>query len=171
VSGINWVQGGRYTPYQAAELLGSSQANTGGLEIRFSQPLHTETIIEGTVDVWVTEGGRGRSAGIFNKSGVLILPSTPTTDRVIFRDDTGETLNEGDRVFVTVRSAFLLDHCCRPLDGAHVGGRVPLLPGSPPATWKPSPTVCVHPPDHPGPWLSGAGGATNFESWFWIGRS
>ena len=167
VTGINWVHGGTYTPEQAATLLGTD-STTGGIEIRFSRPVWTETIVDGTVDVWVVEGGRGRAASINNKSGTLVLPTTPTTDRVIFRDDTTEDLNDRDRVLITLRSAFLLDNCCRPVDGAHVGGRVPLLPGSPPAQETPAPTICKVPPGGIGPWTSGAGGAANFESWFWI---
>jgi len=167
IIGINWVHGGTYTPEQAATLLGTD-STTGGIEIRFSRPVWTETITDGTVDVWVLEGGRGRAASINNKSGTLVLPTTPTTDRLIFRDDTKEDLNDADRVLITLRSAFLLDNCCRPVDGAHVGGRVPLLPGSPTAQETPARTVCPLPPGGIGPWTSGAGGAANFESWFWI---
>ncbi|HEY6176596.1 MAG TPA: hypothetical protein VIX73_19205 [Kofleriaceae bacterium] len=169
ISGINWVHDGTYTPQQAATLLGTG-STTGGIEIRFTRPVWTETITDGTVDVWVVEGGRGRSASISNKSGTLVLPATPTTDRVIYRDDTSETLNYGDRVLITLRSAFLLDNCCRPVDGAHRGGRVPLLPGSPEALVTPTRTVCPVPPGGIGPWTSGAGGAANFESWFWIDK-
>jgi hypothetical protein len=100
-----------------------------------------------------------------------VLPTTPTTDRVIVRDDTSESLNYGDRVLITLRSAFLLDNCCRPVDGTHVGGRVPLLPGSPEALATPTRTVCAVPPGGIGPWTSGAGGAANFESWFWIDKT
>jgi hypothetical protein len=172
ITGINWVQGGTYTPDQASDLLGTGPGAAGGLEIRFSRPILTETIVDGVVDVWVLEGGRGRSAEISNKAGVLVPPENAprTTDRIIYRDDTNETLNDGDRVLVIVRSAFLLDECCRPVDGAHVGGRVPLLPDSPAATRVPTLTSCAVPPGGVGPWTSGAGGAANFESWFWISR-
>jgi hypothetical protein len=171
ITGINWVHGGTYSPEQAATLLGTGYSGTGGLDIRFSRPLRTETAVDGTVDVWIIEGGRGRAAGISNKAGSLVLPSTPTTDRIGFRDDTSESLNYGDRVLITVRSAFLLDDCCRPVDGAHVGGRVPTLPGSPPVLKTPPRTVCEVPPGGIGPWTSGAGGGVaNFESWFWIDK-
>jgi hypothetical protein len=168
ITGINWMHGGIYSPSQAADLLGTG-SSTGGLEIRFSRPVRTETIVDGTVDIWVLEGGKGRAAAISNKSGVLVLPTTPLTDSLVYRDDTSEGLNDGDRVLVTLRSAFLLDECCRPVDGGHVGGRVPLLPHSPPGKAT-APTVCVAPPGGAGPWTSGAGGATSFESWFWIRR-
>jgi hypothetical protein len=174
ITGINWVQGGTYTPAQAVALLGTGNPNAGGLQIRFSRPLRSETIVPGTIDVWVIEGGRGRAAGIFNKAGVLVpaAAGATATDTIVYRDDTGESLNDGDRVLVTLRSAFLLDDCCYPVDGAHVGGRVPLLPDSPPATTTPTLTVCLTPPGSVGPWMSGtgAGSVTNFESWFWIGK-
>lgn len=171
ITGINWVHGGIYSPQQAATLLGTGYPDTGGLDIRFSRPLRTETIVDGVMDVWVLEGGRGRAAAISNKGGSLVLPETPTTDRVVFRDDTSESLNYGDRVLITLRAAFLLDDCCRPVDGAHVGGRVPLLAGSPPVQETPARTVCEAPPGGLGPWTSGAGGAANFESWFWIAKA
>lgn len=169
IAGINWVHDGVYTPQQAAALLGTG-STTGGIEIRFTGSLWTESITDGTLDIWVIEGGQGRAASINNKSGTLVLPTTPTTDRVVYRDDTRETLNEGDRVLITLRSAFLLDNCCRPVDGAHVGGRVPLLPDSPASKETPARTVCQVPPGGIGPWTSGAGGAANFESWFWIDK-
>lgn len=170
ITGINWVHGGRYTPDEAADLLGTG-ASRGGIEIRFSRPIRTETVVDGTVDLWVLEGGHGRSAAISNKAGVLELPNTPTTDRIIYRDDTSESLNQGDRVLIIVRSAFLLDECCQPVDGAHVGGRVPLLPDSPDFSERPEWSVCLTPPGGIGPWASGGGGAANFESWFWIGKA
>jgi hypothetical protein len=169
IVGINWAHGGLYTPAQAAQLLGTG-ATTGGLTIRFSRPLRSETVVEGVVDTWVLEGGRGRAAAISNKAGVLEKPTGPTTDTLVFRDDTSETLNYGDRVLVTVRSAFLLDDCCRPVDGAHVGGRVPMLPDSPAYGKAQERTVCAAPPRGTGVWTSGDGGAANFESWFWIGQ-
>jgi hypothetical protein len=30
--------------------------------------------------------------------------------------------------------------------------------------------VCLTPPGSAGPWTSGDGGATSFESWFWISK-
>ncbi len=169
ITGINWIHGATYSPAQAAALLGTGAAS-GGLDIRFSRALQTESVLDGVVDVVVMEGGRGRSADIYAKAGSLELAAAPTTDRIVFHDETGESLNYGDRVFITVRGAFLLDDCCRPVDGAHVGGRVPLLPGSPDALRTPARTLCQMPPGGIGPWTSGAGGAANFESWFWIDK-
>lgn len=172
VVGVNWVQGGTYTPDQVDTLVGSLSDKTGGLTLKLSRPIRTETLVPGVMDVWVIEGGKGRSAGIYNKAGAIDVPATPTTDTIVFRDDTGESLNDGDRVIVTLRASFLLDECCRPVDGANVGGRVPLLPDSPPVTTTPSLTGCAVPPGGIGPWTSGAGaGAASFESWFYVQKS
>lgn len=165
IVGINWAHGGVYSPEQAMVLL-ASEASTGGLRVDFSAPVRAETVADGVVDAWVVEGGAGRSAAIYSIQGKLEVGAPPTS--LTFRDTTGESLNEGDRVIVTVRCAFLLDHCCRPVDGAHVGGRVPLLPGSPPFTSAPTPQSCLVPPRGSGPWTSGWSGAATFESWFWI---
>jgi hypothetical protein len=74
----------------------------------------------------------------------------------------------GDRVHVTLRSAFILDTCCRPVDGAHVGGRVPALPSALVDANVPPPTTCASPPGRFGGWTSGGGGAASFESWFFV---
>jgi hypothetical protein len=74
-------------------------------------------------------------------------------------------------VLVTVRTPFILDRCCRPVDGLHVGGRVPILPGYAEgecAPW-PDPDDCALPPSGIGPWTTGTGtGAGVFESWFYV---
>jgi hypothetical protein len=170
IVGVNWAHGGVYSPDQAAVLL-ATDAATGGLRVDFSGPVRTETIVDGVMDVWVAEGGKGRSATVYAIQGALDLPATPSTTTLTFRDTTGESLNDGDRVMVTLRGAFLLDRCCRPVDGTHVGGRVPLLPGSPPLTAAPTPQSCQVPPRGFGPWASGWNGVGTFESWFWIRKA
>jgi hypothetical protein len=170
IVGINWAHGGLYTPAQASQLLGTGSTNSGGLVLKFSRPLRSETIVDGVVDTWVLEGGRGRAAAISNKAGLIEKPAGPTTDTIVYRDETSETLNYGDRVLVIVRGAFLLDDCCQPVDGAHVGGRVPMLPDSPEYSKAQERTGCAAPPRSRGVWTSGDGGAANFESWFWIGQ-
>jgi hypothetical protein len=82
-----------------------------------------------------------------------------------YRQTTRETLQEDDRVHITVRTAFLLDRCCRPVDGTHVGGRVPLIGEHHP---HPRPW-CGSPPSGVSPWTSGSGaGGDVFESWFFV---
>jgi hypothetical protein len=89
---------------------------------------------------------------------------------------------------IIIRGDFILDACCRPIDGNHVGGRVPQLPAYvKPETEQPAqqgrgaqdarghhepckePAPCVNPPGGIGPWTSGNGtvGGT-FESWFYV---
>ncbi|HQX54229.1 MAG TPA: hypothetical protein PLR25_30225, partial [Planctomycetaceae bacterium] len=76
-------------------------------------------------------------------------------------------------VLIIVRTDFILDTCCRPVDGNHVGGMVPLIQvGSPP---NPTNTDCVpaigencqqsHSPFRRRESGNGTPGGT-FESWF-----
>src|SRR5262249_20078975 len=98
------------------------------------------------------------------------LPATGTVTSLQFEPQATPSLKVGDRVMVTLRSEFVLDECCRPVDGANVGGRVPLLPAYQ-NNDQPRPDVCAQPPaPRLGPWTSGNGtGGSRFESWFFIG--
>jgi len=76
-------------------------------------------------------------------------------------------------VFIVVRTDFILDRCCRPVDGNHTGGRVPLLPAfhenKPEAGMPKYATTCIDPPRRYGSWTSGNGSPGGaFESWFYI---
>src|SRR5687767_15695913 len=106
-------------------------------------------------------------------------PDSGLISSVFYRDDSGETLNDGDRLIIIVRGDFILDHCCKPLDGNHIGGRVPQLAayraaepaveaaakGADPkqhAADEPCeepglPAPCRLPPGGIGPWTSGNG--------------
>ncbi len=141
-----------------------------GLEIRFSGPVHASTIHRGVIDIWVVEGAGGRSGYVYNLDGDLLgLPGKGMTSCLRYRQTSCESLQCGDRVIITLRCAFILDRCCQPVDGVHVGGRVPLLPEYHHLHRECGPQDCPHPPHRPGPWTSGAGipGST-FESWFYV---
>jgi hypothetical protein len=173
ITGISWRHGASYTPRQAIKLLGTDDVGprTDGLEIRLSRPVLTETIQPGVIDLWRVQGGAGLRGVISNIEGSYHNLAGPTTDRIFFRDESGESLNRGDRVLITVRCNFILDECCRPIDGDHIGGRVPLIDtyekDSPPA---PAHHTCRVPPGGCGPWTSGNGNAGGtFESWFYVG--
>ena len=86
-----------------------------------------------------------------------------------YRQTDEEKMDYGDRILIQVRCEFLLDRCCRPVDGAHVGGRVPPLPGTiKPQSMPPVPD-CAIPPWGYAPWTSGSGvPGSNFESWLTI---
>jgi hypothetical protein len=167
ITGANWQHGGHYTPEQAAEILGTHDED-GGLRVDFSKDVHARSLARGVVDIQVAEGGRGRHADTYFLDGRLEgLADEPFTRRLRWRQTSGETLQNGDRVLITVHTPFILDRCCRPVDGAHVGGRVPPLPG----TYRvhPEPDFCTTPPSGAGPWTSGTGtGAGVFESWFFV---
>jgi len=164
VAGVNWSHGATYTVDEAFQILED-------LKIRFTRPILTSTLRRGVVDVWVVEGGSGRHADIYNRDGSILQPEPPEpmTDTLIFKADSDETLQDGDRVLITVRTSFLLDGCCQPVDGENVGGRVPILKGSLAGELAGPSTDCPRSPASFGPWTSGNGspGGT-FESWFFV---
>jgi hypothetical protein len=174
ITGISWRNGHHYTQEEAKDLMGTHRHGMSrgkGLEIRFSRPVLASTIHPGVIDTWVIEGGRGRSANIYHKAGEFVdKPHDGTVERIFYRDVTDETLEPGDRVLVILRTNFILDECCRPVDGEHVGGRVPLIREyAEKYNLHPHHGECHIPPKGYGPWTSGNGtpGGT-FESWFHI---
>ena len=169
LAGIGWVHGGHYSSEDASEVLGGNHANDG-LEFRFSRPVRSETLREGVLDLTVIEGGRGRAGDIYNVPGKIHYPPGAFVDRVYFRQTSDDKFHHGDMLRVRLRADFVLDACCRPVDGNHVGGRLPLLAG--PANVKhPEPHLhaCLESPDTDGRWRSGNGtGGGTFESWILI---
>jgi hypothetical protein len=176
ITGINWAHNATYSAQTANAILGSKHKG-GGIEITFSRPVHVETITPGTVELMRITGGRGLSGVIAAMEGEFVgLPPDGMVDRVRYRDATGETVQQKDRIMIVVRAPFLLDRCCRPVEGLHVGGRVPRLKiddAADEAARKeeaeaglPLHVVCKHPSHGPMPWTTSGPG--NFESWFWI---
>ena len=112
IVGINWVHGATYTRDDANALLDE------GLQLWFSR---------GVIELAGIESGPGRSASTYNIEGdFLELSLEPYADHVTYARTTSETLQFGDRLLITVRGDFILDECCRALDGNHLGGAVPL---------------------------------------------
>ncbi|MCG0288577.1 hypothetical protein [Streptomyces sp. PSAA01] len=182
ITGINWIHGHTYTIDEAKELLGT-QDQDGGLVVRFSAGVRTDTLRPGVVEIQVIEGGSGRNASTWYMGGAFAEPDTESegadcdefTEQFRYRQTTRESLQDGDRVLITVRAAFLLDHCCRPVDGTHVGGRVPTIgTGTDTHTDDGAARSAAHggcdlPPSGIGPWTSGTGaGGDVFESWFFV---
>ncbi|PPK67144.1 hypothetical protein V5P93_003481 [Actinokineospora auranticolor] len=170
ITGINWVHGHTYTVDEAKELLGT-QKDTGGLVVRFSDDVRVDTLRPGVVDIQVIEGGAGRNADTWYMGGAFEEPTGggEFTTHFRYRQTTRETLQDGDRVLITVRSAFILDRCCRPVDGTNVGGKVPYVTCAEGDHPEPEPVGCLLPPSGIGPWTSGTGaGGGTFESWFYI---
>jgi hypothetical protein len=167
ITGVNWVHGAeKYTPDEASRIMQDQ-----GLIIEFSRPILPETVTRGVMDVLIFQGGRGPHAGIYFLDGrPHVDPKRP--NRIIFRDQSNEGLEDADKVLIILRTDFILDKCCRPVDGNHTGGRVPLLgryADNKPKNETPPVTVCPRPPNRYGAWTSGNGnpGGT-FESWFYI---
>ena len=169
ITGISWTHGATYTASEAADILGTPE-KAPGLQVNFSRPVLTSTLLDGVMDLWVIEGGRTNRAGVFYLEGQFEdFGGAATVDSVRFTYQGDETLDPGDRVMITIRCAFILDECCQPVDGVHVGGRLPLI-----EAFKefdratPAPRCALKPPGY-GPWTSGAATpGSSFESWFFI---
>lgn len=182
ITGVSWQHGRTYSPGDAKGVLGTERdgGRTDGFEIAFSRPVHAETLQPGVVDIWRIQGGRGLRGGISSIEGEFVdKPASGLVTSFRYRDESGETLNRGDRIIVTVRGDFILDACCRPVDGNHVGGRVPQIDSYRQAEGAPESDSagesddfvppCRLPPGGIGPWTSGNGAAGGtFESWFYI---
>jgi hypothetical protein len=175
ITGVNWRHGHTYSVNEAKELLGT-QKNSGGLVVQFSDDVRVDSLRPGVVDIQVIEGGAGRNADTWYMGGTFEEPTGGEFARSFrFRQTTRETLQDGDRVLITVRAAFILDRCCRPVDGTNVGGKVPFT-GRARAEAETETghepeheTGCGVPPSGIGPWTSGTGaGGDVFESWFFV---
>src|SRR5262249_53955294 len=147
IKDVNWVHGFTYTQDDAHRLLRS------GLEVHFTKPVRKSTVQPGIADFWVVEGGDGRSAEIYNLEGTIeIDPVEEYVYKLVYRQKSKETLQDGDRLIFTLRTSFLLDHCCQPVDGEHIGGRVPYVGDHTPeidqflarreGPYPPGPTLC-----------------------------
>ena len=169
VNGIGWTHGGSYVVADAQRLLGIG-AGSVGLAFHFSAPVNiSETAPQGIVDAWLLKA----SGDMVCVQGGLTWTAAPppgTALSVTFSSSAPAAVQPEpqDRVLVTLRAAFLLDVCCRPVDGAHVGGRVPALPGAIVDGSVPPQTACVAPPGRFGDWASGSGAGASFESWFFV---
>jgi hypothetical protein len=169
VTGTSWLHGATYARADADTLLAD------GLRVRFSGPVLVDSLRRGVVEVLVWQGGGGLRDTVYRKPGeiVTIDEHDGRHGRVArefrYSVHSDETLQYGDQVSFVLRSGFVLDDCCRAVDGEHIGGRVPVLdPDGATAQDEPW-TSCLSRPDRPGAWTSGNGveGGT-FESWFFV---
>jgi hypothetical protein len=169
ITGISWTQGATYSIADASEILGSRDGSPG-IQVSFSRPILTSTLVPGVVQLWVIEGGRTRGAGMYSLEGAFEdFGGAATVESFRFTYQGDEGLDPGDQLMVTVRCAFILDECCRPVDGAHVGGRVPILPGFERFDRSTPRMQCERRPPGYGPWTSGAGTpGSSFEGWFFV---
>lgn len=192
---VSWVHGAEYPVAQLHELLGQADPRGGiGLRFDFSRPIRAATIAApGVLEVRRYTGGGSPSGGIQWLPFEMDPVDEELVTSVVFRQSTDEHWSPWDRVHIVLRADFVLDACCRRLDGngaAHIpltedgvepapagqtsAGQIkaeaPHAPADEPCDHGP----CARPPDRPGPWRSGNGtpGGT-FESWFFVrpGRS
>lgn len=159
VTEINWVHGATYGLDDANRLVDA------GLEIQFSRPVQVASLRQGVVELTGVNLGGGRSGSIYNIEGDFTgLPTTELTDRFWFQRTTGETLQYGDRLLITVRGDFILDECCRAVDGNHVGGGVPVSRSAAYSPQNAPERVCA-----PRPSGDGTEGG-DFVSWIYVAK-
>jgi hypothetical protein len=157
VTGINWVHGATYRRDDVDALLDE------GLRFRLSRGVLVESLRPGVVELTAVESGGGRSGALYNIEGEFVgLPASGLVEEVTYRRTTGESLQYGDRLVVTLRGDFVLDECCRALDGNHVGGGVPVTDAAYEPVQTPPETGCA-----PRPSGNGAEGG-DFVSWILV---
>lgn len=169
ITGISWTHGAEYTVNEARQLMGTLDPRRG-FEVRFSRPVLTESFRPGVIELNHFHGGDGvRGVVQFIDVDYRDLdPAEEQSDVLRFRQTSRESLQFGDRVVIRINTPFILDACCKPVDGLHVGGMVSILPEYH-AFERPRPSLCETPPGGIGPWHSGYGGSPGvFESWFFV---
>ena len=180
IEGVTWVHGATYEKSDGERLLHN-------LGIRFSNRVSVESLRDSAVVELSlhTGGAAGRDAyqPHFVHSEARDLDDTKDYAKELWVWFDGDSLSRGDRVRIALRCDFILDECCRAVDGNNIGGRVPPMQHSDWAEWSdervdrcftwitpahesPS-SKCKERGDRSGPWRSGNGteGGT-FESWF-----
>jgi hypothetical protein len=159
ITEINWVHGATYAREDANGLLDA------GLEVHFSRPVQVASLRPGVVELTGIDVGAGRSGTVYDIEGEFVgLPTSDLTDHFTYRRTTGETLQFGDRVVITVRGDFILDECCRAVDGNHIGGAVPVSGSAEYAPQSAPDRLCPPRPSGDG----GEGG--DFASWIYVAK-
>ena len=174
IAGVNWTHGGTYTREQVSHLLATRRDRNhrpgSGLRVEFSAPVHATSLQRGVVEIRVVEGRRDAESR-YVPGRFTDLPEEGLVTGFRYEQTTDETVQLGDQINITIRTPFILDRCCRPVDGTHVGGRVPLLRGFEPGRHHPPHDFCPRPPGGTGRWTTGTGtGAGVFESWIYVDR-
>jgi hypothetical protein len=162
VTGVSWWHGGTYAPDDIDTLLYEK-----GLTVTLSRKVQADTLIPGVFDVYVYELGGGRSGTVRILKGELDPRPTGAVDQFTYRLTDRERIDPGDRLMFVFRGDHVLDECCQPVDANHVGGLIPVIPGSQPRpTERREPPACTRDPRRFGHWTSGNGtpGGT-LESW------
>ncbi|MFI7124736.1 hypothetical protein ACIBQ1_03530 [Nonomuraea sp. NPDC050153] len=165
ITGISFTHGATYRRDLANRLLNQ------GIEVRFSGLVRVDSLTADVVEVLVYTGGSDVAGNIYHKRVRFgKFPPDDFVDRFVVTPAGNDSLNAADRVVVRIKADFILDRCCRAVDGNHIGGRIPLLPGYDDFAAE-RPKGCEVSPDRPGAWVSGNGsqGGT-FEAWFRVER-
>jgi hypothetical protein len=169
ITGVNWAHGREYHRDAVRLMLKE------GLVVHFSRPVWVDPVHQrGAIDVYHVESRNTRHPNIIELRGEIAPCPAPTHELRYHIPHLEECPEKGDRLFVVVRCGFLLDECCRPVDGLNVGGRIPRFGEEYPPCGEETPRAhgdapCGVPPWGYGPWASGNGtGGGTFESWFYV---
>ena len=170
ITGINWVHGASYYERDGEQRLND------GLRLKFSRPVLKNSLRPGVMDIRVTDDWTGTSSGSFQAlSHTFAIPADkPMVEELSVKVEC-RGLKSDERVLIILRTNFILDACCQPVDGDHVGGWVPLLPDVDVPEYiqrqqlNPRDYNCPEIVNRLGLWQSGNGtpGGT-FESWFFV---
>jgi hypothetical protein len=173
ITGVNWTHAATYTGEQVSYLLATRGVRHGpgsGLEVRFSAPVHAVSLRPGVMEIKVIGGAKSRNAESWYVPGRFTgVSGEGLVTGFRYEQTTDQAPQDGDQINITIRTPFILDRCCRPVDGTHVGGRVPLLEGYEPGRRRQRLNFCLEPPNGSGRWTTGTGtGAGVFESWLYV---
>ncbi len=134
IVGINWPHGGSIPLHEL-------RSRDGRLEIQFDRPLASSSGEGQGVDAHTFQVHFGRSeAGVRPATGAGGAPPEANGSRAVFQlaasHFEGEANLVGQTIYVTLHCDFILDNQGHPVDGNHLGGRLPSGNGSPGGTFR-----------------------------------
>lgn len=129
ISGLSWVHGAAYSPGLTKCML------ERGLEISFSAPIDRSSVLwhdkslstdekrtNEIAEIWISdEPESGKSDLQVYQSRIEVV-----SDRKIKIQVERPSVSSLSRVFISLRSDFILDQCNQAVDGNHIGGIVPF---------------------------------------------
>jgi hypothetical protein len=141
IDGISWTHGAVYDIGAANAMLRT------GIAVRFSRPVLVESLRDPLIVEVVVHAGGGGHRDAYLPRTVQVGPGVEDSGmtRELWIHDLGDdNLSTGDQVRIRIHCSFILDQCCRAVDGDHLGGRVPMYaPDYAPTGWVPHGTMAT----------------------------
>ncbi len=134
ITGCSWPHGGSMS-------LNELRSAGGRLEVRFDRPLAASSSDEQGIDVHTFQVHFGHTeSGLRPASSASGVSPEADGSRAIFQLAAsffeGEASLAGQTIYVTLHCDFILDNQGHPVDGNHLGGRLPSGNGSPGGTFR-----------------------------------